>query len=110
MGKKELTPEEMLTQIRAEYMDELGNWEFIHQYGCSDPFWPDGCNLNLIRSHCIWYQKQMEEICKENSLPVPETPPLPAEVDEDFMAPYGRFPNRLAKGKPDQDVQLCLEF
>ena len=108
--KEELTPEEILTQSQINYIEERTNWEVTHQYGCFDPFWPDGTNLNLIRNHCIFYKRQMEEVCKEHSLPMPELPPLPVEVDEDFMAPYGRFPNRLAKGKPDQDVQLCLEF
>ena len=108
--KKELTPEEILTQSQINYIEERTNWEVIHKYGCFDPFWPDGTNLNLIRNHCIFYKRQMEEVCKEHSLPMPELLPLPVEVDEDYMAPYGRWPNRLAKSDPNESFQLSLEF
>lgn len=111
-GKKktELTPEELLKRTEINYIEERTNWEVIHRYGCFDPFWPDGANLNLIRYHCIFYKRQMEEICKEHSLPLPEILPLPDEVNEDYMAPYGRRPNRLAKSKPDESFQLSLEL
>lgn len=108
--KKALTPEEMLQHAENSYIEERLNWEFIYKYGCSDPFWPDGTNLNLIRNHCIFDKRQMEELCKEHSLPMPKLLPLPDEVDEDYMAPYGKFPNRLMKSRPDESFQLSLEL
>ena len=108
--RKELPPGEKLVQLQTDFIDERRNWEFIHQHGCFDPFWPDGTNLNLIRNHCIFYKQEMERICKEYSLPMPETLPIPDEVSEDYMAPYGRFPNRLMKSKPDESFQLSLEL
>lgn len=108
--KKALTPEEILKQAESSYIEERLEWECIYKYGCSDPFWPDGTNLNLIRNHCIYYKRQMDEICKEHSLPMPVLLPIPDEVDDDFMAPYGRFPNRLIHQRQEQEVQLCLEF
>ena len=108
--KKTLTPKEALAKLEVEYIQERHDWEFIYKYGCSDPFWPDGSNLNLIRNHCIFYKQEMERICKEHSLPLPETLPLPDEVSEDYMAPYGRFPNRLVNSEPDKPFQFSLEF
>ena len=110
-AKETLTPEEMLQQAERSFIEERLDWEAVHKYGCSDPFWADGVNLNLIRGHCIFYKRQMEAICKEHSLPMPKLLPLPEEVDNDFMAPYGRFPNRLLiNGREEKDVQLCLEL
>jgi len=108
--KKALTPEEMLQQAKNSYSEERLNWEFIYKFGCRDPFWPDGTNLNLIRNHCIFYRQQMAAICKEYSLPIPETLPLPDEVDNDYMAPYGLFPNRLVNREPGKPFQYSLEL
>ncbi len=111
-GKKktELTPEEMLERLQVDYIKERQHWEFIHQYGCQDPFWEDGVNLNLTRNHCIHDKEQMEDICKEYSLPMPKLPSLPDEIDMEYMAPYGRFPNRLLKSRPQESFQLSLEL
>ena len=109
-SKKVLTPEEMLKQLQTDYLNEREHWEDVHEFGCNDPGWPDGANLNLIRNHCIYYKRQMDGICKENHLPMLELLPLPDEVDDNFMAPYGRFPNRLINQRQEQEVQLCLEF
>lgn len=108
--KKALTPEAMLQQAERSFIEERLHWEYVHKYGCSDPFWPDGTNLNLIRNHCIYYKRQMEELCKEHSQPMPKLLPLPDEVDDDYMAPYGMFPNRLMKSRPDESFQLSLEL
>lgn len=35
---------------------EIEHWKAINQNGCSDPFWSDGCNMNLTRNHIIYYQ------------------------------------------------------
>ena len=60
----------------------------INQNGCSDPFWPDGCNMNLTRNHVICYQRQLREICTENQLPLPDEYyfAVPPGVDNSYMA------------------------
>lgn len=110
--KKELTPEKTLIQLQVDYIVERNNWDVVYNFGCRDPFWEDGVNLNLIRGHCIFYKRKMEAICKEHSLPMPEilqTLPLPDEVDNEYMAPFGQFPNRLVI-RENKPVQLSLEF
>lgn len=29
---------------------EIEQWKDINQNGCNDPFWSDGCNMNLTRN------------------------------------------------------------
>lgn len=67
---------------------EIEHWKDINQNGCSDPFWPDGCNMNLTRNHIIYYQRQLREICTENRLPLPDEYYLavPPEVNANYMA------------------------
>lgn len=67
---------------------EIEHWKAINQNGCNDPFWSDGCNMNLTRNHIISYQRQIHEICTENQLPLPEECYLsiPPEVDDNYMA------------------------
>ena len=67
---------------------EIEHWKDINQNGCNDPFWSDGCNMNLTRNHIIYYQRQIRESCTENRLPLPEEYYLsiPPEVDNNYMA------------------------
>lgn len=67
---------------------EIEHWKDINQNGCSDPFWSDGCNMNLTRNHIIYYQSKIREICTENRLPLPDEYYLavPPEVNANYMA------------------------
>lgn len=67
---------------------EIEHWKDINQNGCSDPFWSDGCNMNLTRNHIIYYQSKIREICTENRLPLPDEYYLavPPEVNVNYMA------------------------
>ncbi len=67
---------------------EIEHWKDINQNGCNDPFWSDGCNMNLTRNHIIYYQRQLRKICTKNRLPLPDEYYLavPPEVDMNYMA------------------------
>ena len=95
--KTKITPEEELRKLAAELESELLHWKAVHEYGCRDPFWPDGTNLNLTRNHCIADRLSIRELCEKHSLPLPDVYrlPIPEEVREDYMAPHGEFPDRL---------------
>lgn len=73
---------------------EIEHWKDINQNGCSDPFWPDGCNMNLTRNHIIYYQRQLREICTENRLLLPDEYyfAVPPEVDVNYMASLKQKP------------------
>ena len=53
MKTKTRTPEEELARLTGEYLQARLTWEDIKVYGCRDPFWEDGVNMNLERNHCI---------------------------------------------------------
>lgn len=58
----------------------------MYENGCSDPFYEDGINLNLVRNHIIYYKGMLE---KENNLfglPDAYYRKIPPEVDIRYMA------------------------
>ena len=67
---------------------EIEHWKAINQNGCNDPFWSDGCNMNLTRNHIIYYQRQLEETCAKNQISLPDEYYLavPPKVDMNYMA------------------------
>ena len=63
-------------------------WIHIRDYGCSDPSWPDGCNMNLLRNHMRYAKRTIDKLCLENGF---ETPPemdipIPPYVDENYFS------------------------
>ena len=66
------TPEQKLKELCADIVRERNHWEHINEYGCNDPFWPDGCNMNLARNHIISYRMEIEMICEETGMTLPE--------------------------------------
>lgn len=94
MRKK--TVEERLYECRVNIIAEIAQWKHINENGCNDPFWPDGCNMNLARNHIIYYKQKAAQICRENGLTLPNEYylPLPPEVDNKYMA------------KPDQKERV----
>lgn len=67
---------------------EVTLWEIIRDYGCNDPFWPDGCNMNLARNHIIDDKRQIRELCEEIGAGLPNEYyiSVPPEVDDNYMA------------------------
>lgn len=85
---KEKSAEDKVRECRRNIRQEIEHWKDINQNGCSDPFWPDGCNMNLTRNHIIYYQRQLEETCTKNQISLPDEYYLavPPEVDMNYMA------------------------
>ena len=82
------TAEDKVQECYKNIRREIEHWKAINQNGCNDPFWSDGCNMNLTRNHIIYYQRQLKEICIENEMPLPDEYYLavPPEVDANYMA------------------------
>lgn len=85
---KKKSSDQELKKLCKDIRDEIDHWEYINQNGCNDPFWPDGCNMNLTRNHIIYAKNQISAICEEHGLPIPEEMylPIPPEVDSYYMA------------------------
>lgn len=77
-----------IDEYRKMIVESVGRWNYIAEHGCSDPFWSDGCNMNLVRNHIIYAKRNIEELCKENGLKIPRECefPLPPEMDDNYMA------------------------
>ena len=57
-----IPPEEMNeAQIREQLDAEYKHWDDLKKNGCSDPAWPDGVNLNLVRNHIIYWYRLLRE-------------------------------------------------
>ena len=88
--------EELLNEAVANHESSFESWQSYREFGGQDPFWADGCNMNLIRNHIIYYKRQISELCDQNGLEIPkcmerELPPL---MDIDYMAQ----PDKIREG------------
>lgn len=72
----------------VELLESVHRWKKIGECGCSDPFWPDGINMNLVRNHIIYYKRTIYDICSENNFTIPDAyyTPTPPEVSRYYMA------------------------
>lgn len=80
--------ESRIADLSSDIMIESEHWKAMKYQGCNDPFWADGCNMNLIRNHIISDKESIREICEENGmiLPAEYYIPTPPEVDNNYMA------------------------
>ena len=85
---KKKTPKQEFYDYRKGIIDSISRWKFINENGCNDPAWPDGCNMNLVRNHILYYKKKISELCSQDGFSMPEEYyiPTPPEVDNNFMA------------------------
>lgn len=85
---KKITTEQEFSDCQKGIIDSLELWKHIKENGCNDPTYPDGCNMNLVRNHILYYKSKILEICNQEGFSIPEeyyfaTPP---EVSQYFMA------------------------
>ena len=62
------------------------HWQALYDHGGSDPTWPDGVNLNLVRNHILYYKRQIEKDCPLYMAHELYQRPLPPEVPNSYMA------------------------
>ena len=100
---KKNTPEQQLKLLCSLIIRERAAWTFINENGCNDPFWPDGCNLNLTRNHIISYKRAIAELCEKTGMTLPEEYFLkvPSEVDDNYMKSIPDFSGRYYTTKGD---------
>lgn len=92
-----------MQELSESIENEIKRWEEINEHGCNDPFWTDGCNMNLVRNHIISYKCLMLEEQDRTGEELPEsfyyqTPP---EVDNYYMADLRRNRRRVERLKND---------
>ena len=116
MGKEKPRTE---AQIREDLGREFKHWDFIRQHGCSDPFWPDGCNLNLTRNHIIFHYRELLEVLDEpvqmslfeSGMDLKKERPIPPKVPENYMNPNGdHFETRIKRIGQMHHVTYSIEM
>ena len=112
MGGK-IKPEEELKKKCAGIRREIKRWKYINEFGCNDPFWPDGCNLNLTRNHIICSKNRIESLCSQYGFPLPEEyyTPTPPEVPDNYMANLSqkeRVERMTAQGEKNGNEEECV--
>ena len=88
----------------------FARWDYIRENGCSDPFWADGVNMNLVRNHIIFYKQKLSEEATLFLLPEAfyrETPPL---VDNNYMARADEIRQNAARSMQKIDEDENLKF
>ena len=100
------------TDYAAELQKDHDRWTEIYTHGCSDPFWPDGANLGLVRNHITYDRRQIEENMRPEDYPAVYFKEIPPEVDRDYMARPDEIRAAarasLARYKADPDYRYIL--
>lgn len=93
MAKKEKTDYE------AELIKEYERWEYLREYGGSDPFYDDAVNMNLTRNHIISAKGKLEELYggDKNLYPDIYFRELPPVTEDGYMARAGEIRDRAAE-------------
>lgn len=83
---KPLSNRDAITARREYARRETEHWQDMFTHGCSDPAWPDGCNLNLTRNHIIAALSGLRDLGEDISGEY-----IPPEVASSLMIPGGKW-------------------
>lgn len=91
--------------LEAELIQEYERWEYLREYGGSDPAWPDGVNMNLVRNHIIYLKNQIVDKYGDDKDKYPDCyfRELPSEVAGSYMARAGEI-----RDKAEQSLEIYL--
>lgn len=83
----------------AELIWEYEHWEYLKEYGGSDPHYDDGVNMNLTRNHIIYIKKEMEKDYGQDMGKYPEVyfRELPPEVEGQYIARADEIRNKATE-------------
>ena len=107
---KKLSPEEMISSWALQCSKSYEQWQSIFENGCQDSFWEDGINLNLVRNHIIYFQRQMNALCEEIGYLKPEIcgREIPKAVDPHYMAGTEKIEKQARKAL--DLIEQCDEY
>lgn len=95
----------------AELERSYERWDHLREHGGSDPFWPDGVSMNLVRNHIKYYKEQLAK--QENSLlglPDVYYREIPPETDCNFMARPDEIRENARKAMETIDADENLKY
>lgn len=85
---KKKSVDDQLQELILKVNDTITRWKSYKENGGTDPFYPDGVNMNLLRNHLIHYKREIRELCAENNVSLQGEaffPNLPY-TDENYFA------------------------
>ena len=91
MAKKKKGP--TIPELQKSIRDSFKDWSQTKKRGTSDPSWPDGTNLNLIRNHIFYDRDRLKALCKEQKIrpcPIEAKMKPPPEVSNEYCAPRSK--------------------
>lgn len=88
MGKKQKEPD-----LEAELIRDFERWDYLREYGGSDPSYDDATNMNLVRNHIIYHKRMIAEKCGTDYGKYPEiyARDVPPVVEAGYMAMAGEI-------------------
>ncbi len=88
MGKRKYNPHKEIEECCSTLRNTPLKWIHHRDYGCNDPFWSDGTNMNLLRNHMIYAKNRIQAVCQEYGILPPKELdiPIPPYVDENYFA------------------------
>lgn len=107
---------EKVKKLSEHIAEEVKHWQDLKDHGGSDPFWEDGCNMNLTRNHIIICKNEIEKMCKEDGIEYPEgyNIPTPPQVAGNYMAEPEKIredaKNSLALYEKDENYHFLLKI
>ena len=90
-SKKNSSPNDELERLLASHEERYSTWHRYNELGGSDPTWPDGANMNLVRNHIIYDKERLKELIPDGNLPAEYYLPTPPVVDNNYLAPKGEY-------------------
>lgn len=90
--------------------DEYKLWNEIAKHGCSDPFWEDGADMNLVRNHIIYLKSQIIGQAEEDMEQIPQEVywALPPKVPDTFMVKSGKYYKRCKNWDKERFSKIIL--
>ena len=76
----------LLDEIYGDLGMAYAEWQNRYTNGGTDPFWPDGCNLELCRNHILYYKREIDESYPDAPKRALYLRELPPEVEQTYMA------------------------
>ena len=83
----------------AELIREYEHWEYLKEYGGSDPFYDDATNMNLTRNHIMYAKNQLEDLYGGDMNKYPEAyfRELPPVTEKGYMAGAAQIRDRAVE-------------
>lgn len=99
MGEKSIA-----VKYGAKIAEGFRRWNYIYENGGSDPFWEDGCNLNLVRSNIISCKRRCQRELEPDEYPQEYFIETPEFVDNKFMVRADEIRENAQKS-----LEICKE-